>query len=1013
MPSVSYVTSNAKPWWSASRLNGLFAEFDRRLTLALAGKTPYLLPRYPFNPFLPLAPGAFTLPIGYTGPAQPGFLATTGLMGSLYVFTGTDAPHVYFAHPPPWNQAARAAAAATAPEISRDEAALTLLVDDSALAINLEPSLEAFTRTDPDTEVTYWLVSSTAPGPEMPGRAMRQHRYAVAELVCEGLATFTVPRAWDRYGCFRIHNLSAVELTLTVETFEADGETPGEDQTIDVPKFGARAFRREPGYYDAEWTYFWRARAGLDKRFFKPMGNGFPEGSAAASNIAHPNVLLKWLEILEAEPDPWIDPPSERGRYAGLFGDPTKPTTVIHDLLVHNGTVESVGWDVAQEPVPRAGALRGWAKLSEDLAPLGIAVATAGDAVTLSRSTAAPPDDAPGVAANGLDLFCPGSNLMWSQESSPSIPGQAPVTVPVRQRQYSVLPVTLVATVPLTPDPWHTPVIGYVANSPTTTTVDALIYGDLGTSEPLPVDNGTFFPGSAPVGRSRMMSAAGAAFTGIYSSVTRWQLTPNGFAARLHYQRTLTADAAGELYGTPEPNTGEVNVGTLYDRWTGVNVERVSWLALAGPGWTANSIKPTQARAFGRQLIQPDAGGAFWTEDWDFLDSDPDGLEPTATGKVLVEYPSLKSLSDATGQLVGAAYLQDPGGSALLNVLFTRYEVLFDNDEARGVVDYLDWAHRLSFTAGTPYSPGGDIEEVFYLRRAMQIEDFNSLAWAVNSWTRTKPLMSLALLWLKREVNPPHGLVLPEGDQWRNFELPTIGAYPFVELEYGPDWRSGEWGTVLPIKRESDFPGYPGAPLPGSDSSYFWVTSADVEALAIDKDLPWAVVRFGEAQKIVSWRWPVGDPMPPGGFMRSSMPPNERPIPISFARLICRMAGITGSPPYTTCADGPPDDVLLGTSKHLAAQAAIHRIRQLSRLSAQHPDPAFPRFRPIFARFLFRRCGEPERNQLGRRRLLHRPLHAQHHLRPRAHLRRPAARHRRPRQDRQPSLHRLGVLIKK
>jgi hypothetical protein len=918
MATIPYVTSAGKPWWSAARLNSLFAEFDRRLSLALAGKTPYLLARYPFTPFLPLAAGYCQLPIGYAGSPHPaGIQATTGLLGTVYGFTGPDAPHVYFAYTTPWDQAALATAADTCTEISRDEAALTMLVDDSALTSNLETSLQAFTRTDPDTEVAYWLVSSTAPGVGMPGRAMRQHRYAVAELVCEGLATFTVPRTWDRYGCFRIHNLSAVDLTLTVETYEADGATPGADQTIAVPKFGCRSFRREPGYYDAAWNYFWQARAGLDKRFFKALGIGLPESSAEASNIAHPNILRLWLQVLEAEPDPWIDPPDERPRYGALFGDPTTPTTIVHDLLVHTGTVQSVGWDAAQLPVKRSGTLHGWATLVDDLAPLGIVATIAGPTVTLSRSTASPPNDAPGVPANGLDVFCPGTNLLWAQDGSVSIPGQAPVDVPVRQRQYSVLPLTLITSVPITPDPIGTAVTGYVANAPYTATVDATIYGDTGTSEPLPYDDGTAFPGSGTVARNVAVSAAGTAFTGIYSNVTEWRLTPAGFAARLHYQRTLTASADGERYGPADPTTGQSGIGSIYDRWTGLNVERVSWLALAPPGWTPNSISPLQARAFGRQQIQPAAGGAWWTEDWANLASDPDGQEPTATGKVLVDYPELKYLSDAAGQLVGDAYIQDPGGGGLDDVLFTRYEVLFDNDEARGAMDHLDWAHRISFTSGTPYNPGGALTEVFYLRRAMQIEDFNSLAWAVNSWTRTKPLMTLALLWLKREANEPYGLVFPEGQAGLDW-LPTIGAYRFTELEYGPDWRRSEWATVLPVKLESNWPDYPGAPVTGGDPGYFWVTTADVTALATAKGLPWFVCRAGGARKIVSWQWPLGEP---DGFMQwvaAEASSDTHHIDPSESQ-----DWNHGIPTIHPCAVGPPDDVLLGTSKHLASFAAI------------------------------------------------------------------------------------------
>jgi hypothetical protein len=181
--------------------------------------------------------------------------------------------------------------------------------------------------------------------------------------------------------------------------------------------------------------------------------------------------------------------------------------------------------------------------------------------------------------------------------------------------------------------------------------------------------------------------------------------------------------------------------------------------------------------------------------------------------------------------------------------------------------------------------------------------------------------MSLALLWLKREANPPYGLVFPEGDQWR-YDLPTIGAYPFVELEYGADWRQSQWATVLPIKHESDWPDYPGAPITGSISGYFWVTTADVAALAVEKDLPWAVVRFGEAQKIVAWRWPLGEP---DGFMQwvaAEGSADTHHIDPSYDGQDWNH----GIPTIHPCADGPPEDVLLGTSQHLASFAALIQV---------------------------------------------------------------------------------------
>ncbi len=888
MATVPYVTSS--PWWSAANLNTLCGEFDRRLTLAMAGKTPYLLGRYgACDESLFSTERRFFLPIsGYSGdPVVDGIEFPKGVMGAVYAFKGTadGVDVVYFARTNSFSQGAMDTSASSSTEVSHDLTAKTVVVDDSSAAISLEWSLKALRRTV--SSVPCWLVPQTTGS----RRAMRKHRYAVAELVLEACDTFTVPRTWNRYGCFRLHNLSAIEVAVTVETYESDGTTSGTSHTITIPKFGCRAFRREPGYYDDSLNYFWKARAGLDKRFYQPTGPWVVEQSARANNFANPNIIADWLDVLGAQRDPYVDPPDEGARYTALFGDPSDPETLIHDLIAHTGAAKSIGWDTSSDPVIQSGTIGGSTTLTADLAAMGITLTVVGDTYQLDRDDAT----APGEDASGLDLFAMGSNLMWLQAQTVTVPGHTPFSRAEVQRQYSTLPVTLVEDVPVgvlsNPAP-----SGFAASYPTT----------------------SLYSGSDwTVKRLSQIGDAGDSVDGPYSSVGDWILTPFGFAAQWSY--SFTHASTSPVTG---PEVDPMN-GGIWDRWSGVTVSRKSWIHIKSPGWSLGSLKPTRHRSFGKQLYDA-SGPTFWsTEDWSGILSDPDGNEPTSTGKVLIETPDLKYLSDITGDTVGDVYdvvTLGGGGVGPIDITETRYRVRPDSDEARSAISEIVETTRVQYNQGTPTLEGGETPGYYYHRRPMQIEDYNSLAWMVNGWTRTVPLITIKLLWLKRtdeagingfyipdfEWNPPNpgggALIIPAP---KNCAWGMVPGYPTAA------WTKSAWSGILAISERQDIPKwseckadagrvnnietvYSGAyrdcylvttpiipypyftweifgtehlysnsssvnstsasytgsawDFPDVDSGFYWVTTEEVYSLASAKGLPYVHLVWGQAQ---------------------------------------------------------------------------------------------------------------------------------------------------------------------
>ena len=884
MATVPYVTES--PWWSAANLNTLCAEFDRRLTKALAGKTPYLLGKYgACNEGSYSASRVFHLPISQTtaDATVDGVYFPEHVMGAVYAFSGTYDSPIYFARTGDYDQDQMDTDAAAASETSRDTGAMTMVVDDSGADLSLEWSLKALTRTDGAD--TFWLVPSTTSS----RRAMRKHRYAVAEIVLEAYDAFTVPREWDRYANFRLHNLSKFEVTVTVETYNADG-TDGDDETITLPKFGCRSFRREPGYYDDSLNYMWVARAGIDKRFYEPSGAWVLEASAHANNIANPNVIAEWLEILGAERDPNVAPPDEWSRYSALFGDPSEPTTLIHDLIAHKGAAKSIGFESDDTPVETSGTVGDSSTLVADMAAMGVTVTTVGDTYELDRvSTGGPGED-----SKGLDLFCSGSNLLWVQADTVTVPGHAPFARAEVQRQYTTLPVTLVEDVPV--GTLAAPgLAGFSASAYSSISLSRTLYGSSSTYGSVSHVGATGYSGSGyAVTRLSEIGDAGDSVDGPYTTIGDWQLTPLGFAALWSYSFTFTSTLSNGA--AAEPMNGGV-----YQEWSGAAITRASWIHLQPPGWSFGSLKPTRNRVFGLQSYT--ASPNRWeTADWTNTPSSTTGAEP-AGSKVLIEYLTLNYLSDGTPATRGDVH-SNTGTPA--DMTETRYQVMVESDEARSAVDLIEEPKRVQYNQGTPTVEAGSNPPVYFHRRPMQIEDYNTLAWMVNGWTRTAPLISIRQVWLKRTNNATYpGLFVPEFS-WESEVFPKNAAFYFVPGAFAAEWSKANWNLFVTVQNREDFPGwadakaadqlersfdwsthgyikdkyvdmpwimgtyYQTATTTGTassrhtdwaysqwnkddvDGAFGWVTVEDVAALADDYGLPYLHITFGQAARLMS-----------------------------------------------------------------------------------------------------------------------------------------------------------------
>ena len=193
--------------------------------------------------------------------------------------------------------------------------------------------------------VRYYLQDGTT----MPEK---HFKFALAEIIIEGVPAVTMEKSWDKYACFRIHNLNATPATVTF----ADGNyvvklTPYQCVTV------RRDWNADTGKYEnyrAGFNYFFKFEGG-DPRFywfFPTSGAGIGYGGKAANsmqanNLVNPAILYDWLLNFQRTADgattfaAWNEDASVQCDIYPLlkkiFGDPSNPATPVGDLIHHQG----------------------------------------------------------------------------------------------------------------------------------------------------------------------------------------------------------------------------------------------------------------------------------------------------------------------------------------------------------------------------------------------------------------------------------------------------------------------------------------------------------------------------------------------------------------------------------------------------------------------------------------------------------------------------------------------------
>lgn len=691
--------------------NALWAEMDRKVGLCLGGLSPMLKSLYTPNAYVADAPD--------------------GLYGARYYFTDAGSPEIYFSGT--FDQDLIDDAAASATEVSRDTTAGTMIVtvtDASPLGgggvVDLDWSLKILRRVDGAD--TFVLRPDQRETTVADIRPIRHHRHAVAELVCQDMATFTVPESWDRYACFRIHNLSRVEMTVTVEDSTAG------DHTIVVPKYGCRAFRRIPAgevggpSYDDSLTYFWAFKNARSRpRFALAGGALLPESSAAANNLSNlVNLLFQWGVALGWEQDPAVVY-NQQSSFSTLFADPTDTATKLGDLIHHKGTVGAVSFSGTDVVLTR-GTFTGVDSLVADLTALGFTITG-----TLSTDITA--------TASGAYLWAPGANLLFLGNAthggvavSPGLRYVAPSPVVITSAitdSAGELPGPLSTTAVTETREWWSSIAAHEADD---TLPDSLVTGTSYVEERAsPVTTGWVLDTTIEDANTTIEDGYPDADT---LTLSDWRLGPMGYEMTVTRSRRVTrCGSAGTsdwmqpfgLYDSIDAD-GVVTKSTVI-RLTGKSAPDSSLVASGWPTVTApGTFYPDLERAYGQA---PYTGGTSDTETADFGSREL-AHDPAKANRTILTREDNRLLHTAT--------------STQFDSTTSPSYRIFDVGEELDLCDSVNavagrptaYANMLRYCAGLPAIPDA-FEPVDYKRLPFSAHLFNLLAWYVNSVTRCAP----------------------------------------------------------------------------------------------------------------------------------------------------------------------------------------------------------------------------------------------------------------------------------
>ena len=181
--------------------------------------------------------------------------------------------------------------------------------------IGLNDSLKAHTRTHNGVEYYLWDKGSHT--------AKKKWRFATAELLIgdavsdgSGGYKFEFSNDYNKYNCFKIHNLTGNDITFYF------GTSSSNYFNLSVPKYSQKCVRRDSvsAGYDATYKYFFKCNVNDPRYLYFKSHSGFVPNSMRANNITNASFLYNILENVGERKDSSED-----------LGDFRHPTRIVFD----------------------------------------------------------------------------------------------------------------------------------------------------------------------------------------------------------------------------------------------------------------------------------------------------------------------------------------------------------------------------------------------------------------------------------------------------------------------------------------------------------------------------------------------------------------------------------------------------------------------------------------------------------------------------------------------------------
>ena len=375
--AVNYLTGSESP--TAAKMNELWAEADSIIDKALGGCSTYLLENI----------GADDTPESY--PDSKLFRGKEFVFwaGATHSATSTSVLYSAFETIPnayDQNTYDTAASGATIATYSSDGYAHV----SGSSTPDLTRSLKAHTRTHNGQE--YYIWEYTEPAPE------KKWKFAVAEVIIATASgtSFSMPDSYEKYSCWRIHNLTDRDYTIYCGSF-SDPHT-----TFTIPAYGQRCVRRiesdnseiDPTFH-FEYKYFFKCLPDDPRFLFFDSFDGSIAQTMRANNITNPSYIYNLFEFVGMENSPFLitddKTTQDRDRHhqriffnstiqndigseyatAGYF-PAINDSTKIGDLVFHKGLI---GWrkkNTSGSPL-QTGTVQfdGWGSFNSNLNAIG------------------------------------------------------------------------------------------------------------------------------------------------------------------------------------------------------------------------------------------------------------------------------------------------------------------------------------------------------------------------------------------------------------------------------------------------------------------------------------------------------------------------------------------------------------------------------------------------------------------------------------------------------------------